>query len=240
MTKWEEAHQDLYDLVVGSRQTTPPSPNGFARCGLRVPEVRAVLKQPLVKDIQSSEKALDIWHYVYLNTPSYELGSLALYAHQYTTLTKKQFNKVKTWIKRCDSWEHSDDLSKIYADTLEANPEWVLPQLEKWNRSKNPWQRRQSVVSLLEYAQKRHQVLPFAQLMSFIEPLLDDDEYYVQKGVGWTLREVYNVYPDEMISFFTSRYLQIQPTAWSAATEKLDKKLKKDLNLRRKNARINN
>ena len=70
--------------------------------------------------------------------------------------------------------------------------------------------------------------------MGFVEPLLDDVEYYVQKADGWTLREIYNVYPEEMTAFFKTRCLAIQPTAWSAATEKLDKKLKKSLNLERK------
>ena len=96
----------------------------------------ALFKQPLVKEIQESKQALDIWHYVYLDTPSYELGSRSLYAHPYQILSKKQFSKLTTWIKRCDCWKHSDDLSKIYADALEANPDWVIPELEKWNRSK--------------------------------------------------------------------------------------------------------
>lgn len=236
-----DVHKQLLDLVVGGRPTSEPSENGFARCYRRVPEVRALLKTPLLKNIQAlpGKQALDIWHHVYLNTPSYDLGSLALYFYQYRALEKSEFNKLKTWLKRCDCWEHSDDLSKIFADTLERQPDWVLPVLSKWNSAKNPWQRRQSVVSLLEYAQKRKSVQPYKTLISFIEPLLNDEEYYVQKGVGWTLREIYNVYPIEMTEFFNRRFSEIQPTAWSAATEKLDKTLKKDLNSRRKAARTN-
>ena len=234
-----QTHQQLLDLVQNGRKTGESSSNGFARCGLRVPEVRALLKQPLIQDLQESKHALKLWHHVYLNTTSYELGSLAIYAFQYRELDRSEFNKLKLWTSRVDCWEHSDDLSKIYADTLEANPDWVLPVLTKWNQSTNPWQRRQSVVSLLEYTQKRQRVLPFEQLIKFIEPLLKDPEYYVQKGVGWSLREIYNAHPDKMIAFIKARYADIQPTAWSAATEKIDKKLKKELNLQRKNARSN-
>ena len=240
--KAEDIHQQLLKLTLSGRPLGESSSNGFARCGLRVPEVRALLKTPLVKQISKlpRNQALDIWHYVYLNTPCYELGGLCIYFYQYRELSRAEFNKLKQWTNRCDCWEHSDDLSKVYADTLEGNPSWVIPVLEKWNQSKKPWQRRQSIVSLLEYAQKRHTVLPFSKLISFVEPLLDDPEYYVQKGVGWTLREIYNVYPKEMKQFFNTHYSTIQPTSWSAAVEKLEPNLQKTVNLKRKTARSNN
>lgn len=56
-------------------------------------------------------------------------------------------------------------------------------------------------MSLLEYASKRSVYLPFADIIAFLDPLLADDEYYVQKGVGWTIREIYNVYPKEMLQY---------------------------------------
>ena len=131
---------------------------------------------------------------------------------------------------RCDCWEHSDDLSKIYAQVVEDNPEWILPTLEKWNRARSPWKRRQSVVALIEYASKRRRVLPFSRLIQFVTPLLDDDDYYVQKGVGWTLREIYNVYPAETLRFIETNLLSLGANAYSAATEKIDKQTKSRLN----------
>jgi len=115
---------------------------------------------------------------------------------------------------------------------------WVLPTLRKWNKARFHWKRRQSVVSLLEYAQKRKKVLPYKTLIEFINPLLKDEEYYVQKGVGWTLREIYNVFPQETLGFFYINLHNIKPLAYTAATEKLDKKTKKELNEKRKAFRI--
>ena len=143
----------------------------------------------------------------------------------------------KTWINRVDCWEHSDDLSKIYAHTLENHPEWIVPVLEKWNKDENPWKRRQSIVSLIEYASKRKKVLPFSKLISFIDPLLSDKDYYVQKGIGWTLREVYNVYPKKTLTYLRKNLLNISSIAYSAATEKVEKEIKKEMNLKRKNNR---
>lgn len=188
-------------------------------------------------DDLSSFDLLRTWHHIYRNTTLYEVGCLAIYSYQHKSLSRAEFEKVRQWVNRCDCWEHSDDLSKIYAQVFEERPDWVRPWYEKWNRSPNPWHRRQSVVGLLEYAQKRKRVEPFEDLIGFVEPLLADDEYYVQKGVGWTLREIYNVYPKETRGFFNRRYTDIAPLAWSAATEKLDAASKKKLNLKRKQHR---
>ena len=60
------------------------------------------------------------------------------------------------------------------------------------------------------------------------EVLLDDDHYYVQKGVGWALREAWNVYPEETFEFLKKHAHRIATAGWTAATEKLaprDKKI---------------
>jgi 3-methyladenine DNA glycosylase AlkD len=128
-------------------------------------------------------------------------------------------------------------LSKILALAVEQNPEWVLPTYRKWNKAKCLWKPRQSIVGLLEYTSKRNKVLPFNELVSFIHPLLQDKEYYVQKGIGWTLREIYNAYPVETLKYFNKNLLNIKSIAYSAATEKLDKKIKLEMNQKRKKSR---
>jgi hypothetical protein len=69
-------------------------------------------------------------------------------------------------------------------------------------------------VSLLEYASKRSRFLPFVKLISFVDQLLEDSEYYVQKGVAWTIREIYNVYPIETLEYLEKNILRIQPEAF--------------------------
>ena len=145
---------------------------------------------------------------------------------------------MRRWITRCDCWEHSDDLSKIYAQICEENPDWVLPWLEKWNRSNNPWERRQSVVGLLEYSQKRQKVQSFKTLISFVTPLLDDSEYYVQKGVGWTLREIFNIYPEPTLKYLQKHAGRIPTAGYQAATEKLSKPDKAAINRLRKQHKL--
>ncbi len=200
-----------------------------------VPSLRAFIKQKVFTFQRfDTETQLAIWDFIWHNTSYFESRSIAIYPFQHKSLSKYEFEKIIHWVDKCSCWEHSDDLSKIYAQLLEENPDWILPIYKEWNNSENLWKRRQSVVGLLEYASKRKKVLTFKELISFVQPLLSDSEYYVQKGIGWTLREIYNIYPKETIVFIEKNLIQIAPIAYSAATEKLDIALKSRLNNQRK------
>ncbi len=213
--------------------------DGFRRLRIRVPVIRAIVKEKYSFSDSPPGEILRIWDYIWKNTPWYEVANQALYYYQHKTISRTEFARIKTWINRCNCWEHSDDLSKIYAQVTEDNPDWILPVYETWNRAKSPWKRRQSVVGLIEYASKRRSVLAFPVLIQFIDPLLADEDYYVQKGVGWTLREIYNLYPLEALGYIKTNLLLLNSLAYSAATEKLDSSVKKKLNLRRKQYRKN-
>ena len=217
--------------------TLAKSQQGFVRLKLRVPAVRKLTKTPYQFLDQSRLSIAQQWDYIWRNTPYYEVACQALYYYQHSSLERDEIAIIQQWINRCDCWEHSDDLSKIYAQSIEENPSWLLPTLKQWNQSNNPWKRRQSVVGLIEYASKRQRVLAFDVLIESIENLLADDEYYVQKGLGWTLREIHNLYPALTLEYINSRLTSIHPIAYSAATEKLEPQLKAQLNRMRKEHR---
>jgi 3-methyladenine DNA glycosylase AlkD len=225
----------LLELQVGDSSKE----DQFIRLGLAVPTVRKAVKSNYhlldLSDYQKIKYLDQVWR----NTKYFESMSFVLYSYQYKSLTKTQFNIIVLWINKCTCWEHSDDLSKIYSRVLEDNPEWILPTLLKWNKSKNKWKRRQSVVSLLEYSSKRSKTLSFNKLISFVRPLLADEEYYVQKGVGWTLREIYNIFPLKTILFIEDNLFSLTPVAFSTATEKVSVKLKTNLKFKRKQQRLN-
>ncbi|MBL4681081.1 MAG: DNA alkylation repair protein [Pseudomonadales bacterium] len=225
-----ESHTQTVSLGVSEEIT----PMGFRRLYIRVPQLRKITKTGYSFYALPAQEIVNIWDYIWRNTQWYEVAHQALYYYQHKTLLKFEFAQIKHWIRRCDCWEHSDDLSKIYAQVVEDNATWILPYYDKWNRSDNPWQRRQSIVGLIEYASKRRRVLPYEELIQFVQTLLDDEDYYVQKGVGWTLREIYNVYPSEALGFIERNIKQLSPNAFSSATEKLDKNTKTRLKLLRK------
>jgi 3-methyladenine DNA glycosylase AlkD len=226
--------QDALDEVESAMARLAGVRRGSLRFGLTVPKIRKRFKEGYSF---SGASELQAWDFIWKNSRCFEARSQSLYFLQGRSLTRKEFDLARQWVSGLSCWEHSDDLSKSYAGVTEENPGWILPWLERWNRSPSLWARRQSVVSLLEYASKRRKVLPFPQLIRFVDKLLEDEEYYVQKGVGWTLREIYNVYPRETLAYLRENLSRIRPLAYSPATEKLSLELKAELRLERKRAR---
>ena len=85
----------------------------------------------------------------------------------------------------------------------------MVPTLRRWNRSRNPWKRRRSLVSLIEYADRRDRFLPFNELIGFIEPLLDAELEHVQSirfgtkaPAYWPQRFVEGADADDLMRLF--------------------------------------
>ena len=170
---------------------------------------------------------LKIWDYIWHNSPDFWIKIQAFlfcesHVHNKSFLIGL-WEIIKNWQKNVDNWGLSDALSKIYTKILEVNPTEVLCQLKLWNKSSNCWNKRQSLVSLLYFSRTKKTILPFATIIPFVTHLLSDNEHYVQKALGWTLKELYNVYPEETLKYLTNNINMISPIAFSISIEKLDK-----------------
>jgi len=135
---------------------------------------------------------------------------------------KQMWPVVKKWQDHVDDWGLSDALAKIYTNILTVFPDEVYDQLKKWNEDKNLWKRRQSLVSLLYYSRIKKKHPSFEKIIKLITPLLGDKEYYVQKGVGWALRELHTVYPEKALSYFKKNIKAISSIAFTISIEKLN------------------
>jgi 3-methyladenine DNA glycosylase AlkD len=181
----------------------------------------------------TTSKQLLIWDYIWNNaTDFWARGHAFLYLE--SKMKDKEFlinswETIKNWQETVDNWGLCDGLSKIYTKTLELIPDEVLKQLKKWNKSNNLWDRRQSVVSLLYFSRTKKVVLPYNTIIKFTDRLLNDKEYYVQKAVGWSLKELYNIYPKETLRYLEENIKRVSSTAFSPATEKIKKKDKERL-----------
>jgi len=200
--------------------------------GLRVPHLQQAMQKGFSFSHNKSDELVKIWNHVWLNSDCYEVMSMALawfYDPKQKAILSRHWPVLKKWSSRIDNWAHSDTLSVIYARILEQNHQAIYPTLVKWNSSKNPWLRRLSIVSLIYYSSQREKILPLKKILDLVHPQLEFNHYYVQKGVGWTLREAYNVYPDKTFVFVEKNISKISAHAFSAATEKMPPKQKQHL-----------
>jgi 3-methyladenine DNA glycosylase AlkD len=129
---------------------------------------------------------------------------------------------IVRWQEQVDDWGLCDALAKIYTKILVVAPHEVYARLKEWNRDENLWKRRQSVVSLLYYSRTKKMYPAFNDIEQLITPLLTDKEYYVQKGVGWSLRELHTVYPEQTLTWLKAHIKLLSSIAFTIAIEKMD------------------
>lgn len=211
---------------------------------VKIPEVRKVFKQgfsfynPKEKNFDV-EQTLKIFDYIWQNTNYFEVSLLSSYfASSLSVQQKLIFKKTLfSWLKKVDNWALSDELSSHYSQMLESDST-IISLYGKWNSSKNPWERRQSIVGILFYSRFRKKALPWKEIKNFVQPLLTDSDYFVQKGVGWCLRESYNLYPTSVYKYIYEQAGFIHPAAWYACNEKLSLKQKIELKKKRKSCKL--
>lgn len=229
-----------YDKVSGHTDLKSYIGTQYEVIGLSVPMQRSLLKTGYSFGALSLQKQLSIWDAIWKNTDVYEVLSQCIYfieKNWFKLDLKEVWKTVRSWVKKIDNWAHSDGLSDIYAHLMERMPEEIYSQYQQWNKSDNPWERRQSLVGMLLYSKKRKTLLPAVKLLNMVEPLIADKDYFVQKGLGWALREVGNIYPEEAMVFLSKNCTILSSVAFATATEKISPEIKNALKAQRKEKR---
>lgn len=193
------------------------------------------LKIPDIRELFANDK-MQQWSFaeienLWFSSDIFEAKTLAVIwlEKQSTDSLLKYRQQIFKWALQIDNWALSDGYCGVMARAFEAAPQKLLPTYKKWNRHKNLWLRRISIVGLFYYARARTVKPEFSLVISMVKPHLLAPEYYLQKGIGWTLREAYNVYPKETTEFIIKNLANIHSDAWYAASEKMPLKLKKKL-----------
>jgi 3-methyladenine DNA glycosylase AlkD len=187
----------------------------------------------------SRDEQWQTWISLASSSHIYEVRSTA-----YIHLAQKKFSEQRMKYSKelfsladsIDNWALSDTLSSMLAAELEREPRH-FKIFKTWNRSANPWLRRQSLVGLYYYARLRKDPLPTQKTLPLVEQLLEDSHFYVQRGVGWTLREIDRVDSQAQRKFVEKNLHKISPTAWFATSELYSPNLRKKLVQKRKRAR---
>lgn len=238
-----ELENYLSKFVVPSR---PENFKGFHYIGagrskliykdLKTNDVRSVMKEKLSVHQLAFKKQFAEYEYVWFSSSVFEIKSIPLY--WLGSLTDEQLislcPQIFGWSSEIDNWALSDGLCSIYARILEEKPSIILPTLKKWNKSSKPWLQRISLISLFYYTRQRKKYPRFNLVVSFIKPHFKSNDYFVQKAVGWTLRELYNAYPNQALAFLGNNLEKITSVAWYAASEKLKPAVKSRLLKKRK------
>jgi len=105
-------------------------------------------------------------------------------------LKEQDLAKLKELITTKSWWDTSDSLSGIVGFLVQKYPALVADMLE-WSRSENIWLRRVAIIFQLKYKEK----VAVDLLEKIICANFGTGEFFIDKAIGWMLREYSKINP---------------------------------------------
>ncbi len=248
---------EYHDEVIAALIAASPHPDDAARrafgdairrdrgseleyVGLPFPDRRRAVHRGFSFDGLGDEAVLAVWDGLWRMSPNGDVLFAAL--DHYQPIVRRRVSPilwpiVRGWIERVDNWAHCDELGSLYSWILAKQQGDVYPQLVQWNATTDLWKRRISIVSLIHYSGKGAMFMPIELVLPLVSNCLDDDRSYVQKAVGWVLRETGNAHPDQVRRYLEEHIDVLSSTAFARAVERRSKVEQSELRGLRKERR---
>lgn len=93
--------------------------------------------------------------------------------------------------------------TKLVGSYFKQHPQQITPKINQWISSNNIWLQRTALLFQLKYKED----LDTDLLRHIIEPLLGSDEFFINKAIGWILREYSRTDQDWVIDFVEQHLL---------------------------------
>jgi 3-methyladenine DNA glycosylase AlkD len=168
---------------------------------------RAVLASPFLNAlVNSSEESIDEVVKFLWKQPQRECQYVAMeyifkMHKKWTPATLSLFEFMiaeKSW------WDTVDFIaSSLVGKLLEKYPELILSSVERWDADKSFWFHRTTMIFQLKYAAKTDQYLLFAQCEKYVH----SKEFFIQKALGWSLRQYSKFNPEAVRKFVQDHHL---------------------------------
>lgn len=137
-------------------------------------------------------------------------------------LTKKfvpeDIEIIEFMIENKSWWDTVDGIIKLNKAYFQKFPELVNKHTEKWINSENFWFNRSALLFQLNYRDKMDKDLIF----KYIQKVVDSKEFFVQKAIGWILRQYSKFNPDAIIEFVNNN--KLAPLSKREALKVINKK----------------
>lgn len=108
------------------------------------------------------------------------------------------------WVPAFDAWAIADHACKVAERRLIAVPE-RLETVERWTGDPNKWVRRAALVSTLPWSKMAYPTederAARERILGWTEGYVKDEDWFVQKAIGWWLRSLSVRDPERVRAF---------------------------------------
>lgn len=180
--------------------------NHFPFFGIKTPERRAIQKvffqeTDLLNQPFDENFVLELWE-----NPEREcqIAACDYIVHFLKKLEKQHIYLMEKLITTKSWWDTVDTLAQKPVGTIAKNhPELVNDVIEKWVVSEDMWLRRSAIIFQLKYKESTDE----ERLYRYIKLNSDSKQFFIQKGIGWALREYSKTNPSSVRAFIASHRL---------------------------------
>ncbi len=172
----------------------------FACYGIKTP-VRNEIEKPWFAKVKAA--GLDHWDV------AYELWSLDQREYQYVAIDllkkvpakqmrKDDYRNLEELITTKSWWDSVDLIASNYVSKyFQAFPEQRDPVIKRWRASSNIWLNRTCLIFQLKYGHDTD----FELLKSLVREYQGNPEFFIEKAIGWSLRQYSKFNPDAVHNF---------------------------------------
>ncbi|MDM5333544.1 DNA alkylation repair protein [Ureibacillus composti] len=181
--------------------------NQFDFLGIRTPIRRKITKQyfkeygvPTKESLQ--QVIFELWD---LPEREYQKAALDLLEVVKKTLSAEDMSWLTTLIVKKSWWDTVDVLSPHIAGYMfKAYPKLIPQYADQWILDENIWLQRAAILYQLFFKKSTDE----KRLFQYILARADSKEFFVQKAIGWVLREYAKTNPSIVEEFVNSSDLQ--------------------------------
>ena len=172
----------------------------FPFLGIKKPQRSELEKQffqetGLLKDSFNHEFIQELWA---KEEREYQYTALVYMEKSLKKLEKADLPFMEELIKRKSWWDTVDAIAPKPVGTIaEKFPEVVSGTIDGWAISENLWLRRAALLFQLKYKGKTNEEV----LYHYIKQNADSKEFFIQKAIGWALREFSKTNPASVKTF---------------------------------------
>lgn len=161
--------------------------NKFKFLGIKGPKRKEIFKE-IFENFKNNKEINKEFVVKFFNSDYREFQYVAI---DYLIKMKRYFLKediyfIKDLIVRKSWWDTVDIIaSNLLGEICKKYPSLIDEQIVFWVNDDNMWIRRSSIIFQLRYKENTNLEI----LQKSIESNIDDDEFFIQKAIGWALRE---------------------------------------------------
>lgn len=178
----------------------------FAYLGVKTPTRRDCIKDWLKEAMEenkqiSHELILELWE---LPEREYQLSALDLLRKYARHQPAQNIDLYEALILKKSWWDTVDGLASWVVGThFKIYPEQIVPYTSKWIENDNFWLQRTAIIFQLLYKENTDWEL----LKRNILRRKDSKEFFIQKAIGWSLRQYSRTAPESVRAFIQNNSL---------------------------------